>query len=125
MNTVTVTAKRWSGGWELWHGDDCWTQVRHLRNAPQQVRDYLDTVHPETDHSDVQVRVVAAPEFEYVKEARQASDAAKVAAIEASAKTRAAVRMLLGAGVSATDAAVLMGLTKGRVSQLASERTNA
>ena len=59
MNTITVIAKRWSGGWELWHGDDCWTQVRHLKNAEQQVRDYLDTVEPELDHSNLTVELVS------------------------------------------------------------------
>ena len=42
--TVTVTARRWSGGWELWSKDDCWTQVARLDRARQQVVNYLDTV---------------------------------------------------------------------------------
>ena len=50
--TVTITARRWSGGWELWSKDDCWTQVARLDRARQQVVDYLDTVDEDTDHSD-------------------------------------------------------------------------
>ena len=32
MNTVTIAARKWDGGWELWNDDDCWTQVRYLKN---------------------------------------------------------------------------------------------
>ena len=48
--TVTVTARRWSRGWELWNGDDCWTQVARLDRARQQVVDYLDTVDEDYIH---------------------------------------------------------------------------
>ena len=56
--TVTVTARRWSGGWELWNGDDCWTQVARLDRARQQVVDYLDTIDEDTDHSDWTIIVI-------------------------------------------------------------------
>ena len=56
--TVTVTARRWSGGWEPWNGDDCWTQVARLDRARQQVVDYLDTVDEDTDHSDWTITVI-------------------------------------------------------------------
>lgn len=49
--TITITARKWRGGWELWNGDDCWTQVGDLSRARQQVVDYLDTVDEGTDHS--------------------------------------------------------------------------
>ncbi|MFT3943630.1 MAG: antitoxin HicB [Ancrocorticia sp.] len=120
MTEVTVTARRWSGGWELWNEDDCWTQVRHLTKAVQQVRDYLDTVHPEVDHSNWSVTVLPADELTVVVEAREAAEAAREAAAEASAKSRQAVAKLLSEGISTTDTAVLMGISKGRVSQLAS-----
>ena len=55
--TVTVTARCWSRGWELWNGDDCWTQVARLDRARQQVVDYLDTVDEGTDHSDWTITV--------------------------------------------------------------------
>ncbi|WP_170957807.1 hypothetical protein [Brachybacterium timonense] len=47
MNSVTVHATRW----ELTLGDDVVTQAHDLAEAGQQVRDYLDTVDPSTDHS--------------------------------------------------------------------------
>ncbi len=58
MTALTITAKRWSDGWELWHEDDCWTQVSTLDKAEQQVRDYLDTVEDETDHTGWVIHVI-------------------------------------------------------------------
>lgn len=117
--TVTVTARRWDGGWELWSGDDCLTQVRHLINAASQVRDYLDTIDPTTDHTTWDVTVLPDSELEIAAEARATAEAARIVTAEAAAKSRQAVTALINAGVSTTDAAVLMGISKGRVSQLA------
>ena len=50
MATLTITARRWRGGWELWHEDDCWTQVATLAKTEQQVRDYLDTIDEDHPH---------------------------------------------------------------------------
>ena len=62
MNTITITARHWSGGWELWNGDDIWTQVRTLPKARQQVIDYLDTMEENVDHSTWNITIV--PEIE-------------------------------------------------------------
>lgn len=51
MNSVTVHATRWEHGWEIALDDDVVTQARDLAEAGQQVRDYLDTIDPATDHS--------------------------------------------------------------------------
>jgi len=59
---LTVTARRWSGGWELSLDADHATSVRDLARAADQVRYYLDTIAPETDHS--QVSVVIVPDRE-------------------------------------------------------------
>jgi len=48
---VNVTATRWELGWELTLESGGVTQSRTLREAQQQVRDYLDTTEPEVDHS--------------------------------------------------------------------------
>lgn len=115
---VTVTARRWSGGWELWNEDTCWTQVRHLTHAADQVRDYLDTIDPDTDHSTWQVVVTPDTDLAIAANARAAADTARAAAADAATQSRQAVTALLNAGISTTDTAVLMGITKGRVSQL-------
>ncbi|GAA2095812.1 hypothetical protein [Brevibacterium salitolerans] len=62
MSTVTVTARRWAGGWELILGKNDATQVRNPDRAIQQVRDYLDTRDPHIDHSGVEVVVIPEPE---------------------------------------------------------------
>lgn len=48
---VRVTAHRWPGGWELHRDGEVLTQVSSLDDAVGQVRDYLDTIDPGTDHS--------------------------------------------------------------------------
>ena len=55
---VVVQARAWAGGWELILDDEQATQVSELDFAEQQVRDFLDTVEPELDHSDVDVEIV-------------------------------------------------------------------
>lgn len=55
---VVVQARAWSGGWELVLDDGQATQVSELDFAEQQVRDFLDTLEPELDHSDVDVEII-------------------------------------------------------------------
>ena len=58
MNSLIVTATRWSGGWELEIGEQQHTQVRNLCNARQQVVDYLDTMDESVDHADVDITII-------------------------------------------------------------------
>lgn len=121
MSEVTVTAKRWSGGWELWSGGDCWTQVATLAKARQQVIDYLDTVEESVDHSAWDVRIL--PEIGElggeVEAARAATRAAAEATENAARQSREVARRLRRAGYSVSDAAAILGVSRGRVSQLA------
>lgn len=52
---VHVTARRWSGGWELYvlGSADLVTQVEHIDDAQAVVRDLLETVFPGADFSRV------------------------------------------------------------------------
>lgn len=61
---VSVVAHQWERGWELLLGDRVVTQVTSLGSAEQQIRDYLDTVDPETDHGhwEIAVTVESHPE---------------------------------------------------------------
>lgn len=56
--TVTATAHRWEHGWELRIDGEPVTQVASFDRAAQQVRDYLDTVEPATDHSRWEVEII-------------------------------------------------------------------
>lgn len=119
--TVTITARRWRGGWELWSGGDVWTQVSTLDKAEAQVRDYLDTVEPDIDHADWAVEVI--PELgdlgRAVTEARQATADAAAASMDAAKRSREVVRRLRAEGYSVTDSAAILGVSRGRISQLA------
>lgn len=120
VTAVNITAKRWRGGWELWHGDEAWTQVAVLPRAADQVRDYLDTIEPDVDHSTWVVNVT--PDLgdlgDAVIEARAATVAASAASIAAARQARSVAHRLRDEGYSVTDSAALLGVSRGRVSQL-------
>lgn len=117
---ITATAHRWEHGWELWLDGEPATQVSRLSKAARQVRDYLDTIDPDTDHREWTITVV--PEIgeigDEVKAARAATEQAAAATKHAATQARAAARHLRAAGYSVADAAVILGVTPGRVSQL-------
>lgn len=120
MDAVTVTARRWERGWELKIDPDNITQVRSLDKAAQQVRDYLDTLDPSTDHSAVEVEL--RPDLGLlgvkVTAARSATLDAALAQAAAAQETRAVVAALRAEHYSGNDIAALLGVSKGRVSQL-------
>jgi len=120
MNTVTVTATKWKLGWELELDSGGVTQVRSLANAERQTRDYLDTVDPEVDHTlwDVTVIPDIGPVFAEALDAKAATEAARVATVTAAQRLRDATRGLLSEGLTVTETAAVLGVTKGRVSQL-------
>lgn len=120
---LTITARPWKHGWELWDGDDCLTQCRRLRDARQQVLDYLDTIDPEVDHAgwDITITPIIEGVTDRVTAAQEATARALALTREAAEMTRFAVRGLVAAGVKKTDVAFILGVTKGRVTQLCSE----
>lgn len=120
MSKVSVTARRWEHGWELELDADHHTQVVTLDKATGQVRDYLDTVNPSVDHSDWEVVVnpEIGPLATEVTAARQATIEAAKAAAAAAARSRSVVRRLRQAGYSVTDTAAILGVSRGRISQL-------
>ena len=111
---ITVTAHRWEHGWELWVDGAPATQVTTLDKAEQQVRDYLHTIDPDVDHGAWTISVI--PDIgdlgQEVTAAREATAKAAVASRDAAA------RHLREAGISVTDAAAILGVSRGRVSQL-------
>lgn len=123
---ITATAHKWDGGWELWLDGEAATQVTTLDKAEQQVRDYLDTVEPDVDHNDWTVTVVAelGELGERVRAARSATVAAASAQEAAAKASREVARDLREAGLSVTDSAVILGVSRGRVSQLVAGLAN-
>lgn len=119
MNT-TVTAQQWEHGWELSLDGEVITQVSTLDKAEQQVRDYLDTVDPDTDHRDwvVAVEPRLGELWARVNAARHSTLRAQEFQEEAARDSRAVARELREAGISVTDSAAILGVSRGRVSQL-------
>lgn len=114
-----VSARRWSGGWELHIAGEGVTQVRTLDGAVGQVRDYLATVH-ERDFSDAVVKVV--PELDGLEREAAETRAEVAAAAEAqkaaAAHSRKVATALRNKGLSVSDTATVLGVSRGRVSQL-------
>ncbi|MDN5594454.1 MAG: antitoxin HicB [Brevibacterium aurantiacum] len=120
MTSVAVTARRWTRGWELELDEENVTQVSSLSHAPQQVRDYLDTIRPDISHAEWKINIVfgdsdLAEEITTMKE--MTSKAAELQ-IEAGRKSRAVVRDLRSLGLSVSEVATALDISKGRVSQL-------
>ena len=117
---ITVLASRWSGGWELEIDENHHTQVAHLKDARQQVVDYLDTVEEMVDHSGWDIAIIPEiAEAADIVAARQATYAAQLAQKHAAELSRQTVRKLRSSGIPIVDVAELMEVSPGRVSQLA------
>lgn len=118
--TYTVTAKRWRDGWELHIAGEGVTQVRTLDKAEQTVRDYLETLHEGRDFTGA--RIVLSPDLDGLEDEVRAVRAEVAAAADAQrqagARSRAVARALRDRGLSVTDLAAVMGVSRGRVSQL-------
>ena len=121
MNShIDVTARRWEHGWELHMNGEVVTQVSKLVKAEQQVRDYLDSVEPDIDHSFLPIRVIPdlGPLGDQVVAARAATEQAAAASVSAARQSREVVRLLRQAGLSVADSAAILGVSRGRISQL-------
>ncbi|WP_172191776.1 antitoxin HicB [Actinomyces faecalis] len=126
MSALNITTRRWSGGWELWNGDDCWTQVTHLADARQQVVDYLDTIEETVDHSGWDITVTPdVASAAQVRAARQATERASRLQKEAASAWREAALALRAEGLTVSDTATVMGVSRGRVSQLTATRIHS
>lgn len=119
VKVYSVRAKRWAKGWELHIDGVGVTQSVTLARAEEAVRDYIATVL-EVDAVDGVVEIT--PELgELGAEAKAARSAVEEAAqkqVEAAERSREVARNLRASGLSVTDTAVVLGISRGRVSQL-------
>lgn len=93
-----------------------------LKYAKQQVRDYLETIEPEVDHSHIEILNCATLdgfENEIAEAKAQTEQAARLQEV-AAARIRNVARQLKDRGISSADTAELLGVTTGRVYQLLS-----
>ena len=120
VNTYHVQARRWGGGWELHiHGEGV-TQCRTLEQAGQQVLDYLETVHDDfdSDAAHIEIEYDLGGIEEEVVEVKGETVKAAEAQRDAARHLRQVTSMLRDMGLSVTDVATLLGVSRGRVSQL-------
>lgn len=125
MNTTyIVRARRWSGGWELHIDNVGVTQVRTLARADQQVRDYLATLH-DIDAAEVDIDIV--PDLGGVEQramaARKRQKAAEQERTAAAREVEQVARGLRAAGLSVSETAAVLKVTRGRVSQLTDRKS--
>lgn len=120
MNTYGVRAKRWAHGWELHIDGIGVTQSRTLDGAEQMVRDYIETltdrdvsqavIHIELDLNGLEAKAA---------DVRQQIESAQLESRQAAVASRALANELRAAGLSVSDTAKVLGVSRGRVSQLA------
>jgi len=119
ITTYTVTAKRWKHGWELHIDGIGVTQSKTRATAEQMVRDYVETL---TDQDVSGADVVITPELgalgRKVTTVRAQVDAAERAQRDAAKAKRQLADDLRAAGLSVSDTAAILGVSRGRVSQL-------
>lgn len=119
VNTYTARAVRWEHGWELHVEGVGVTQVKTLATAEDQVRDLVETML-DIDASEADVVVypeVGGLEVEVASTKRKAEQAAAMQ-VEAANESRAEAQALRARGLSVSDIAVVMQVSRGRVSQL-------
>ncbi len=119
MNTVSVRAERWEGGWELYVGDIGVTQSTTLAGAEEMALDYLATrLGGEPADYSVSVFADLGGLEQDAAFARDATVAAAKAQEDAAAESRRVARNLRAHGLSVSDVAEVMHVSRGRVSQL-------
>ena len=119
--TYDVRAVRWDRGWELHIDGVGVTQVRRLTDASDAVREYVEVLTGEDVAPDV---ISVSPELgelgRLVEQAREQTQNAARAQLEAAAAARDVTRRLRASGLTVDETAAILGVSKGRVSQLAS-----
>ncbi len=119
VKTITVRAERWDGGWELYVGDIGVTQSTTLAGAEDEARDYLATrLGGEPEDYSVSVFADLGGLEQDAIHAREATAAAAKAQEDAAAESRRVARNLRAHGLSVSDVAEVMNVSRGRVSQL-------
>lgn len=119
MRTYTAHAKRWDRGWEI-HVDSVGvTQVRSLDRAIESACDLVEIMTGKViTPKQVILEIHPKSMNERVRRAREKTRRAQQAQVQAAQFTREVVSELRNEGLSPADIAGLMGITRGRVTQL-------
>jgi len=121
MKTYVARARRWDRGWEI-HVDNVGvTQVRSLDRAVDFACELVEIMTGKAIEPE-QIVLHVSPESinTKVRRAREKTRQAQEAQIQAAQFTRDVVAELRSQGLSPADIAGLMGISRGRVTQLLS-----
>ena len=117
--TYQVRAVHWAHGWELHIKGEGVTQVKTLSKAQQQVRDYLESMHERSfDDASINVTIDLDGLEQEASAARAATIKAAEAQEQAAKSARQVAKKLREAGLTVSDTAEVLGVSKGRISQL-------
>lgn len=117
--TYTVTATRENNWWVLDVEGVGVTQCHRLTEARDQVLGLVEAVTDADVPAETRVEIHLAGDLdEAIRDAAESVRAAVREQARAAALSRAAVRKLLDAGLPQSDVAVVLGVSKQRVSQL-------
>ncbi|MEV7042519.1 hypothetical protein [Amycolatopsis sp. NPDC051061] len=120
-DVYTVTAKRWTRGWELHIDGVGVTQAGTLSKAADVAREYIAFAMDIDDETSFEVDVVPQLDTKLADQVRSARAQVKDAERrlrDAAAKQREVAKKLGKSGLSGREIAAVLGLTPQRVSQL-------
>lgn len=119
MSAYKIAAERWSGGWELHIEGVGVTQSRTLDGAEEMIRDYLQiTEHPDWESAELVITPNLGGLELDAADSRAETEAASAAQVAAAARARRVAHELRAKGLSVSDMAFILGVSRGRVSQL-------
>ena len=119
--TYVAKAKRWEHGWEIRVEGVGVTQVRLLEQAKSQACDLIETMlDRRVTESEIELNFEIGPLVEEIYEVKKLTADAAQLQTQAAARVRTLVAQLRASGLSVSDTATIMGVTRGRVSQLRS-----
>jgi ribosomal protein S9 len=119
VTTHNVRAVRWEHGWELHIVDVGVTQSRTLEGAERMIRDYIESLTGrDASRDSVIIKVDLGGLEDEAAAVRDRVARAQRETQEAAAASRGVAQALRAAGLSVTDAAIVLGVSRGRISQL-------
>jgi len=114
-------AKHWEHGWEIRVEGVGVTQVRLLEQAKSQACDLIETLlERRVSESEIELDAQIGPLVEEIHEVKKLTADAAQLQTQAAFRVRTLVAQLRASGFSVSDIPTILGVTRGRVSQLRS-----
>jgi hypothetical protein len=117
--TYIAKAKRWEHGWEIHVEGVGVTQVRLLEHAKSQVCDLVETMLDiKVTEQEIELDLQIGPLADELQEVKKLTADAAQLQTQAASRVRTLVAELRSSGFSVSDTATILGVTRGRISQL-------